>query len=550
MVPLELKLNDFRSYGEPQTINFRGINRVCIIGRNGSGKSTLISAIMYALFGEKEQKLKGSLVRTGAKSAKVDFTFSALGRTYRVVRIIKKGTGEASLYHIEDDNKEEVIADKTVQVNKTITEILGMDYESFVTASVILQGQSDRFSAMKPTDRKEFFSNVLGLNICEEIAKIARAKSRDFEIQRKYKDEEAGRICGLIVGLGDVNANLEGALERFETAKSKEVEAKKNLDSVRKEIEKLNSIIAEIRAIEERIEDKKSGKERIEKELQTLDSQINRFEQTVTKKGEIESRAKEHSGLLLKEKELSAIGAAVLTAKAKISAIENTIEKWKGELRTKIAELKTARTHTKSHGDEILPLLNREKNLSEKHLEFNATQIWLASLRKKNEEGKSLEKKIAEIEKEIAKEESRLGALLGEKRNRASEFDGKIKKGNLPKIEKDLEKQEAEILKIENLNPEKDKVAIDGQALKGRIEALNAEEKNLNAELETLREKISILENALSPECPLCGQSLSREHKEKVFDEHRGKMNDATGRIADIEKTRAEYGNKIEELMM
>ncbi|RKZ28612.1 hypothetical protein DRQ36_10195, partial [bacterium] len=170
MIPLELTLENFRSYRGPETVNFSGLRRVCIIGQNGSGKSTLIAAMLWALFG-KSNLNTSELIRTGAKSTRVELLFSAEQDKYRVIRIAKRrkssASTQASLARLTDHG-EEPLEDGVKSVNTTIERILGMDYYGFTSASILLQGNADRFSSMAPAERKEFLAEILGLSLCDE----------------------------------------------------------------------------------------------------------------------------------------------------------------------------------------------------------------------------------------------------------------------------------------------------------------------------------------------------------------------------------------------
>ena len=46
----ELTLAGFRSYREPETIDFTGLGFAVISGRNGDGKSTILDALKWALW--------------------------------------------------------------------------------------------------------------------------------------------------------------------------------------------------------------------------------------------------------------------------------------------------------------------------------------------------------------------------------------------------------------------------------------------------------------------------------------------------------------------
>jgi exonuclease SbcC len=53
MIPRTIELKNFLSYGDqPQIIDFKGYNLICLSGKNGHGKSALLDALTWAIWGQ------------------------------------------------------------------------------------------------------------------------------------------------------------------------------------------------------------------------------------------------------------------------------------------------------------------------------------------------------------------------------------------------------------------------------------------------------------------------------------------------------------------
>ena len=91
MIPVQLTLKNFLSYSEAN-LDFRGLHTVCICGSNGAGKSSLLEAITWAIWGQSRAGTEDDVIHSGAKEARVDFTFQMSPmQTYRVIRSHPRG---------------------------------------------------------------------------------------------------------------------------------------------------------------------------------------------------------------------------------------------------------------------------------------------------------------------------------------------------------------------------------------------------------------------------------------------------------------------------
>jgi exonuclease SbcC len=96
MVPVELRLRNFMSYGEGvPPLDFSSFHMACLSGNNGHGKSALLDAITWSLWGEGrkaagDRKPDEGLLRIGTTEMQVEFEFDLEGDHYRVIRSYRK----------------------------------------------------------------------------------------------------------------------------------------------------------------------------------------------------------------------------------------------------------------------------------------------------------------------------------------------------------------------------------------------------------------------------------------------------------------------------
>lgn len=151
-----LNLNIKNGYRHPNSTFVFPIGQTAITGPNESGKSVTLEMILFALW--------GSVALRGAaddyKKLEVTLEFIVRDQTYRIVRTTKN----AKLTRAGED-----VATGTKPVNAKIRELFGYDYDVFTMANAVLQGQIEKLSDAKPTERRKIVDQTIGLNVLDDI---------------------------------------------------------------------------------------------------------------------------------------------------------------------------------------------------------------------------------------------------------------------------------------------------------------------------------------------------------------------------------------------
>lgn len=212
-----------------------------ICGETGSGKTTILDAITLALYD------KASRYENVANDAKVEDGKNSTGNTNNILR---KGTleGKAEVYFTvqnvtyvatwavgktrnntykqsKDRRKLEVIdGDKRIvlftnvgDVNKKITEFIGLSYDQFIRSVMLAQGEFSTFLKSEKSKQSEILEMLTGTEVYSRIAEGIKAK-------RKAADTEKAKIEAVCNNL-NVNLLLEKDIVALESEKV-EVEAR------------------------------------------------------------------------------------------------------------------------------------------------------------------------------------------------------------------------------------------------------------------------------------------------------------------------------------
>lgn len=232
MIPIRLELKNFLAYRSPDPLRFEGIHLACLTGPNGAGKSTLLDAITWALWG-KARARAAELIHIGQTDMFVQLDFLQENTTYRVLRRAarKKGSATSSLDFLSwlpDENRWNLLNEGSLtETQDKIDHMLRLTYETFVHSAFLQQGKADAFATIRPAERKQVLSDILGLdswtayeNAAKTEAKALEDQLRTIESSIRDIDEELKQEPALRTDLADAEQAQHDALTQLEAAEA------------------------------------------------------------------------------------------------------------------------------------------------------------------------------------------------------------------------------------------------------------------------------------------------------------------------------------------
>ena len=179
MRPLRLELRGFTAFRDSTVVDFEGRQLFAITGPTGAGKSSLLDAMTWALFGQVPRVGSSTrqLVSHGATSMQVRFDFATRDEVYRVVRKAPAVTG-TRLEQRQADGSWRHLADRSRDVTREVTRLLGMDFTTFTRTVLLPQGEFDAFLKGEQSERRAILTRLLGLGVYEDARKIARERAK------------------------------------------------------------------------------------------------------------------------------------------------------------------------------------------------------------------------------------------------------------------------------------------------------------------------------------------------------------------------------------
>lgn len=406
MIPLNLKLSNFTSYGEKlQELDFTKFKLAAISGLNGAGKSSLLDSITWCVWGtSRAGDSSDDLIHTGGNKMFVEFSFEMDGNKLTVKRArSKKGGGSTSL---ELWSKDHNLTEGTIKATQDkIINLLHLTYETFTNSAYLRQGHADEFTTKGATDRKRILSDILGLSHYDILEEKAKEKTKDIQTKLQLLEYQFLEIEAEI-------SQKEQRQKELDSAKQKVSEFEQNIKSLEEEIkdsqkekESLSIISEQKRKIEENLESGKKELEQIIFQGKQRAQRIKQLEDSVKNLAEIEKSLNGKKNLEEELEKLNQQNKDILEFEKNHAQIKfsldlkiqkrKLIEKEKQELNNKIKNLsaKTALCPTCGQPigeDQKYKVINELRNdLSKIEREISAI--------KTNAE----EKEIAKLENEI-----------------------------------------------------------------------------------------------------------------------------------------------------
>jgi len=196
MIPLKLQLKNFLSYGDDwTTVDFEPYHFICMSGKNGHGKSALLDAMTWALWGQ-ARKVSGTpraddaLVHLGRQDMAVVLEFMCHEQRYIVRRELvlyqtgPKLTLDFGVFDPQEQRMRSLVGKTMRLTQESIQEVIGLDFDSFVSSVFLRQGQSNEFSKKTAQERKQILAAILGIDQYERMRKCALEKLRTLESER------------------------------------------------------------------------------------------------------------------------------------------------------------------------------------------------------------------------------------------------------------------------------------------------------------------------------------------------------------------------------
>lgn len=557
MIPLQLELTNFLSYRQKTALDFRAVHLACISGANGAGKSSILDAITWALFGRSRSKSDDDLVNRAAarqdESAEVRLTFDLEGSVYRITR--RRRPGKSSLLELQmaagtDENGRphqwKTLSEGRIRDTQAAIEtLLRMNYDTFINASFLLQGQADEFTTKSPNRRKEILSDLLGVSIWEQYREAAASRRKEAE----------GRDALLAAQLAEIAAELDEA----EARQAALAEARQASAQATQRLQDKETLLQQLRRAEMAVQQQ-------QKNVQTLAANLAQAQQALTNlqatRQKRATEAAQHETLLAQADEIRAQFAQWQQADAQAQAWQEKADVYNRLQQEKRPfELTIAQERSRLQ-EQVAALQKQAQRAQAAEAERHTMQQQATETRAQLEEMAGSLSDLAAREAAWRAARDELQRLESERalwRQELDQLQTQARRMEKMRQEETAVRQNAAAAEAElaGLQERLEKVSVWSQQHAASLADLNSlqnEQPRLREQMDKFKARIDQLGAETGSDCPLCGQPLTAAHKETVLAELRAdgkargdQYRHNRERIAGLETAVADLAQKLKQ---
>ena len=189
MIPQRVKLSGFLSYKDEQEVLFEGAQLWMLTGANGSGKSSIFDAVTFALFGchRGGSQNYGELINRKSSTLAVEFDFllddklHRIKRTARQLKTSVKSTIQVLRREAEGEWQALPGTDQKTKFDGWIKDKIGLDYDTFTSSVLLLQGKAEKLLDTTPSGRAGVLARIVDLERYQKLHTVADDKRRELK---------------------------------------------------------------------------------------------------------------------------------------------------------------------------------------------------------------------------------------------------------------------------------------------------------------------------------------------------------------------------------
>lgn len=527
------------------TLDLSGVDVACLSGQNGAGKSALLDAITWSLW-ECARASSDEMIRLTEKEMWVDIVFTHEGQRYRVRRSRQKGSSKsgtkgtskgtlelqvfssetqvlATVGALGTTNTVEAAHDASAadgegswrtltagsmrETQKTICDLLRMDFDTFVNSAYLRQGRADEFTTRSPSERKQVLSEILGLSYFDRLQAKAKDSARTLKAKADYLENALSTQTEIETRFEETKSSLAELRVEFELSSERTQTSANLLEQLTKDWQQISLAEQRIESSTSQLTDLNSDIEKLAAQKLDLERRLGEIDTLLKQSPEIESAANRFQTLKLEAEELDrkALTMQELTAQkldlqTQLAKIRSRIEYELGGAQANLAETQkrlVKLTNDLQDTEKIESSYGHYKELVKQETEMTKCQ----------ETFTKLTVRVNELQSIIAESRIRLEADLGQKELSAQELEKLLLSKDLLTNQKLL--LEEETVQLEKLETEFDLVQEKGLQIKSALESTEQSIEQLKRNQRENLEKVTELHaHADSSICPLCSAPI------------------------------------------
>lgn len=522
VIIVAITLHNFMSYGDA-TLDLAAAPVACLAGPNGSGKSALLDAITWALW-ESARSSSDELMRLGEREMWVDLRFFHEGQIYRVRRSRQKSAGRSGTrttskgtleFQISQGSVEDFLIDTESgswrsltgssmrDTQRHISELLRMDYDTFINSAYLRQGKVDEFTTRPPSERKQVLGEILGLSYYDRLQEQARDHARQLKARKELLEQTLSAVPEIKQRLTETEDEFKSSADALAKVSAELLEMETKAKTI---IERLNELTRQEERLDgtkEKLKDAAFSLDDLAGRKEELSVRLSALDELVRQSPEIEEQARLFDELKTKVEKLDqqAIAAQDLSARkidlqSQLATMRSRLELRHETVQSRLLEIRKKKERLeKDCGD-------REK-IEESYRQYKELLARESDLSEKQEAFTQLTERANDLSASIAEWRIRLEAQITQKDTVVQELKSILESESSLADQDRLLKDEVTVL--ESLEAEFELVEQKGLRAKADLEAIDGQIAGIAVRQKENLEKVRELkEHDHTSICPLC----------------------------------------------
>ncbi len=525
MIPLRLRLTNFLSYGEAAPVlDLEGIHVACLSGGNGQGKSALLDAMTWAVWGEarksgEARKPDEELLRVGTRAMEVDFTFRVGDVDHRVVRsYTQSASGKTSKPGLElqvrdGDAWQALTAESVRATQAAIDERVGIDYETFINSTFLLQGRSDEFTKKKPGERKEILGKILALGRYEAMASRAGQRWSRLRERATALEAEGERLDAALEPVGEWEAEREAVAAAVAEARAEVDRAATTVAQAAARISALDAAAREAETLTAALADLSTRLAALDRDDAAVGAKIEAADALLARADAIEADHARYEALRTQRAALDEKAALFRGIDGQRHALRLDLQQRTADARAEIVSLDGALTALDRQIEADEAAVAGRPGTEASHARAVAAAVDLARHDAAARERTRIDQRVEALDKQLAADKGALegtwARIVDEGKRLAAEVKG-AEAVDTDALDATVRAGAEAAERREALQAEGTEVSRAVGALDGRLQSLAAD----RARVEARRQKLAASDDET---CPTCGTDLTEAHRADVL---------------------------------
>ncbi len=520
-----VQLENIRSHVKSTVPFARGFN--CLVGGLGCGKSSILYSIDFAFFGDPVGRSYEYLLREGAQDGRVTVQFIQNGKTYKVIRGLKRrGKGISQnmdeLKLLEDEKL--ISSVKVEAVAEQIKAITGLDKDLFREMVWVRQEHLKELLDAGPRDRQKRLDELFGLSEYEMAWAALAEYSKEYEGETKVLERDPD-----VMGIERLSDEHNQTVEEYSRTELEIADNSRKLVSAKKEYEVAEAALKRLEEVRNLAEERR----RKATQIQTMLSNIKDSQRDLTSKMEIRKNTVE----ILKQR-MSSFEDQVLSARTKLKEAGMGTEQSVDDMRLYLTALDDHITSLKAEQESDLRNIQTDQRRITQLSAENRCPLCLQSLNDEYKNGlmQRIQTENVERQKKVTELRNQVEDLVQIK-NTASAAVSDLQRLSLQLEHASSRVADEEKALADCVNELEEKREKNAE-LERQLEAVNAEASKFNlAELETAKKACNeAYEYQLSVKSELRIKEDRKKNLAKLLDYLKERIDQAQHKIDRREK--------------